>query len=313
VLELAYRAVSKTAARKGVWVRVPPAVLNPPGDSIVHANGVDLSVETFGDAGDPAILLIHGAGNSLLSWDEELCRRLAVGRFVIRYDLRDSGRSVTYEPGSARYGLDDLAEDAIRLLDALDVERAHMVGMSVGGGIAQLLALDHPEQVASLTLASTTPGGPGPPNPDLPGPTPELMAFFANEPPAPDWSDRDAVADYLVEIERPFAARSRPYDETAMRELAGRVFDRSTNLEWGLANAFLEDSHEPWRERLRSIAVPTLVIHGTEDPVFPYSHAVALADEIPGAELLPMEATGHEYFPPHTWDVVVPAILRHTS
>ena len=271
-------------------------------------------METFGDAAHPAILLIHGAGSSLLSWDEDLCRLLAAGgRFVIRYDLRDAGRSVTYEPGSTRYGLDDLAEDAVGLLDALDTDRAHIVGMSVGGGIGQLLALDHPEHVASLTLASTTPGGPGPPNPDLPGPTPELMAFFANEPPAPDWSDREAVIDYLVETERPFAARSRPYDEAAMRELAGRVFDRSTNLEWGLANAFLQDSREPWRERLGSITAPTLVIHGTEDPAFPYSHAVALADEIPGAELLPMEATGHEYFPPHTWDVVVPALLRHTS
>jgi pimeloyl-ACP methyl ester carboxylesterase len=311
VLELAYRAVSKTAARKGVWVRVPPAVLNSPGDYIVKANGVDLAVETFGDAADPALLLIHGAGSSLLSWDEEFCRRLADGgRFVIRYDLRDAGRSVTYEPGTVRYGLDDLTDDASGLLDALGVTRAHVVGMSVGGGIGQLLALDHPERIASLTLASSTPGGPGPPNTDLPAPDPGL---FANAPPEPDWSDRDAVVDYLVETERPYAARSRPYDEASMRELAGRVVDRATNLEWGLANAFSQDAGEPWRDRLGSIAVPTLVIHGTEDPMFPFGHAEALAEEIPGAELLPMEATGHEYFPPHTWDVVVPAILRHTS
>ena len=311
MLELAYRAVSKTAARKGVWVRVPPAVLNPPGDYIVHANGVDLCVETFGDAADPAILLVHGAGSSLLSWNEELCGRLAGGgRFVIRYDLRDAGRSVTYEPGSVRYGLADLAQDATGLLDALGKDRAHVVGMSAGGGVGQLLALDHPERVASLTLASSTPGGPGPPNPDLPDPRPEL---FANKKPEPDWSDRGAVVDYLVEAERPYAARSRPFDEAGMRALAERVVERATNLEWGLANAFSQDADEPWRDRLGSIDVPTLVIHGAEDPLFPYGHGVALADEIPGAELLPMEATGHEYFPPHTWDVVVPAILRHTS
>jgi pimeloyl-ACP methyl ester carboxylesterase len=311
VLELAYRAVSKTAARKGVWVRVPPAVLNSPGDHIVQANGVDLCVETFGDAADPAILLIHGAGSSLLSWDEKLCRLLADGgRFVIRYDLRDAGRSVTYEPGTTKYGMRDLVEDAVGLLDALGVERAHIVGMSAGGGIGQLLALDHPERVATLTLASSTPGGPGPPNPDLPDPAPQL---FANEPPEPDWSDREAVIDYLVEAERPFAALSWPFDESAMRELAGRVVDRSTNLEWGLASAFSQAAGEPWRERLGAIAVPTLVIHGNEDPLFPYGHALALAEEIPGAELLPLEATGHEYFPPHTWDVVVPAILGHTS
>jgi pimeloyl-ACP methyl ester carboxylesterase len=277
----------------------------------VQANGVELCVETFGDAADPAILLIHGAGSSLLSWDEDLCSRLAGGwRFVIRYDLRDAGRSVTYEPGSTKYGMDDLVEDAVGLLDALGVERAHVVGMSAGGGIGQLLALDHPERIATLTLASSTPGGPGPPNPDLPDPAPEL---FANEPAEPDWSDRGAVVDYLVEAERPFAARSRPFDEAAMRELMGRVVDRSTNLEWGLANTFSQDAGEPWRERLGAIAVPTLVIHGAEDPLFPYGHARALAEEIPGAELLPLEATGHEYFPRHTWDLVVPAILRHTS
>ena len=94
-------------------------------------------------------------------------------------------------------------------------------------------------------------------------------------------------------------------------ELAGRVHDRSANLEWGLANAFLQDSREPWRERLRSIAVPTLVIHGTEDPAF-RTATPSRCRRDPGAELL-MEATGHEYFPPHTWDVVVPAILRHTG
>jgi pimeloyl-ACP methyl ester carboxylesterase len=311
VLELAYRAVSKTAARKGVWVRVPPAVLNTSGEYIIQANGVDLCVETFGDAGDPAILLIHGAGSSLLSWDEELCGRLADGgRFVIRYDLRDAGRSVTYEPGSVRYGMDDLVDDAVGLLDALGVERAHVLGMSVGGGIGQLLALDHRDRVATLILASSTPGGPGPSYPDLAAPDPEL---FADGPAEPDWSDREAVVDYLVEAERPFAARSRPFDEDAMRELMGRVADRSTNLEWGLTNSFSQAPGPPWRERLRAMAAPTLVIHGTEDPMFPYDHALALAEEIPGAELLPMEATGHEYFPPRTWDVVVPAILRHTS
>ncbi len=311
MLELAYRAVSKTAARKGVWVRVPPAVLNSSGEHILHANGVDLCVETYGDAADPAILLIHGGGSSLLSWDEALCSRLADGgRLVIRYDLRDAGRSVTYEPGSARYGIEGLVADAVGLLDALGVERAHVVGMSAGGAIGQLLALDHDERVATLTLASSTPGGPGHPSPDLPDPAPGL---FANEAAAPDWSDREAVIDYLVEAERPFAARSRPFDEAAVRELMSRVVDRSTNLEWGLANSFAQAAGEPWRERLGEITVPTLVIHGNEDPMFPYGHALALAGEIPGAELLPMDATGHEYFPPHTWDVVVPAILRHTG
>ena len=279
--------------------------MNPPGDHIEQVGGVDLCVETFGDPSDPAILLIHGAGSSMLSWDEELCGRLADGgRHVIRYDLRDAGRSVTYAPGTSDYGYADLVEDATGLLDALGVERAHVLGMSLGGGVAQLLALDHPGRVSALTLASATPGGPGQPTPDLPGPSDDLT-----EPPEPDWSDRDSVVVYLVEAERPFAARSRPYDEAAARALMRRVVERSTNLEWGLSDSASFDVGEPWRERLGDLAAPTLVMHGTEDPMFPIEHAEALAREIPGAELLPLEATGHEYFPRHTWDVVIPAIL----
>jgi pimeloyl-ACP methyl ester carboxylesterase len=283
-------------------------------DHIVQANGVDLCVETFGHHADPAILLVHGAGSSMLSWDEELCERLAAGRrFVIRYDLRDAGRSVTYEPGAPPYALRDLVADAVALLDSLGRKRAHLVGMSTGAAIAQLVALDHPDRVASLTLASSTPGIPGQENRDLPGIWDELKDFFAHERAAPDWGDRAAVIDYLVEGERPYAARSRPFDEAAMRELAGRVFDRSTNIEASLTNPFIVETGDPWRERLGQVAAPTLVVHGTEDPLFPYGHAVALAEEIPGAEVLALEQTGHEYFPRATWEVVVPAILRHTA
>jgi pimeloyl-ACP methyl ester carboxylesterase len=288
--------------------------LNPPGEHIVQANGVDLCVGTFGDPADPAILLIHGAGSSMLSWDEELCELLAAGRrFVIRYDSRDAGRSVTYEPGAPRYALPDLVADAVGLLDSFGLASAHIVGMSAGAAIAQLLALDHPDRVASLTLASSTPGIPGEEARDLPGVSEELKASFAGEPPQPDWADRAAVIDYLVEAERPYAARSRPFDAAATRDLAGRVFDRSANIAASLTNPFIVDAGDPWRQRLGQVAAPTLVVHGTEDPLFPYGHALALAEEIPGADLLALEQTGHEYFPRATWDLVVPAILRHTS
>jgi pimeloyl-ACP methyl ester carboxylesterase len=139
--------------------------------------------------------------------------------------------------------------------------------------------------------------------------TDELKAFFADEPPQPDWTDRTAVIDYIVESERPLAAR---FDEAAMRTLAARVFDRAANIAANLTNPFLVDAGEPWRHRLGRLAAPTLVLHGTEDPLFPYAHGQALANEIPGARLLALEHTGHEYFPRHTWDLVVPAILRHT-
>lgn len=279
------------------------------GDRIVQANGVDLCIETFGDREDPALLLIHGAGSSMLSWDAGLCERLAAGgRLVVRYDMRDAGRSVSYAPGAPEYAFPDLVADAVGLLDALGVARAHVLGMSTGGSIGQLLALDHADRVASLILASTTPGIPGQEGTGLPGVTPELAAAFADEPAEPDWADRAAVVDYLVEAERPFAGRA--FDEAAMRELAGRVFDRTANIASSATNVFRIDPGPPWRERLGRIAAPALVVHGADDPMFPLEHGRALADEIPGAELLPVEGMGHEYFPPATWDVVVPALLR---
>jgi pimeloyl-ACP methyl ester carboxylesterase len=177
--------------------------------------------------------------------------------------------------------------------------------MSGGASIAQLLAIDHPDRVASLTLASTSPGIPGEEADDLPPPRGGLSV-----PPQPDWSDRDAAIDYLVESERPYSPR---FDEAAARELAARVADRTADLAAFATNPYAVPTGEPWRARLREITAPTLVIHGMEDPVFPYAHGVALADEIRGAELLPLTDTGHEYFPRHTWDTVVPAILRHSQ
>ena len=283
-----------------------------PNERIVRANGVDLCVQTFGDKADSPILLVMGGASSMDWWEDGFCERLMAGsRFVVRYDHRDTGRSVSYEPGAAPYSLRDLAEDAVGLLDAFGLESAHLVGMSVGGWIGQLVALDHPDRVASLTLISTSPAA-GPGDPDLPGMSEQLRAFFAEEAPEPDWSDRDAVIDYIVEGERPFAG-SRPFDEPAIREIAARVFDRTTNLASGITNHAGIDSGDRWRERLGELSVPTLVIHGTEDPMFPYGNAVALAKEIPGARLLALERVGHEVPPRDLWDVVVPAILRHTG
>jgi pimeloyl-ACP methyl ester carboxylesterase len=279
------------------------------GERMVEVNGVGLCVESFGNAHDPAVLLVMGAGASMLSWEDELCERLAAGgRFVIRYDHRDTGRSVTYEPGAPEYTGDDLVADAAGVIDALGVGRAHVVGMSMGGAIAQRLALDYPDRVSSLTLISTSPGY----GPDLPAMSDELRGHFDKPSPQPDWSDRNAVIDYIVEDERVYAARSRRFDEAERLELAGRIFDRSIDLAASMANHFILDSGEGWRERLGEIRVPTLVVHGTEDPLFPIGHARALASEIPGAQLLLLERTGHE-LPREAWDVVVPAILRHTA
>lgn len=282
--------------------------------SIVKVNEVELCVQTSGNPADPAVLLIHGAGHSLLAWDEEFIDRLvAAGRFVIRYDSRDAGHSTSYPVGAPPYGLSDLAADAAGLLDALGIPTAHIVGMSQGAGVAQLMALDHADHVASLTLASATPGGPGHWNTDLPPVTEEIQKLFANEPAQPDWTDRDAVVDYLVEAERPYAAQSRQFDVDGMRAAAGRIVDRTTDIAAQLTNPFLISAGDPWRARLADLRVPTLVLHGTEDPLFPLGHGQALAAEIPGAAFLPLERTGHEVFPRHVWDTVVPAIVELTK
>ena len=277
---------------------------------MVEANGVDLCVQTFGDAGDPPVLLVMGLSASMLHWEDEFCERLAAGeRFVIRYDHRDTGRSVTYPPGAPGYTGGDLDADAAGVIDALGVSPAHVVGFSAGGGIAQVLALDYPDRVSSLTLISTSSGS----GDDLPGMSDELRARFADPPPEPDWSDREAVIDYLVEEERAYAARSRPFEVPERRELAERILDRTIDMEASVKNPWLlADDGNGWRERLGEIRVPTLVIHGTEDPFFQLGHALALEREIPGARLVRVEQMGHE-LPRTAWDVVVPEILRHTA
>jgi pimeloyl-ACP methyl ester carboxylesterase len=275
-------------------------------EQLIRVNGVELCAEGFGNPRAPLLLLIHGTGSSMLSWDEELCERLAGGqRFVIRYDSRDAGRSMTSPLGAPAYGLRDLVGDAIGLLDRFGAANGHIVGMSGGAAVAQLAALEHPSRVASLTLAAATPGIPGMETSDLPPPTvrfPEAREL--------DWSDRAAVVEYLVEVERPYAAR---FDAAAERTRAERVVDRTADLEASATNPFAVDPGEPWRQRLGDIAAPTLVVHGRQDPMFPPEHGRALAEEIPDAQLLLLDGMGHEHLPPHTLDIAVPAILRHTT
>lgn len=271
-------------------------------------------METFGDAGDPAVLLIAGAANSMDWWEDEFCRRLAAERrFVVRYDNRDTGQSTSYPAGSPGYTGCDLVADAIGLLDALELSAAHIVGISMGGGIAQHLAVDHPDRVASLTLVSTSPDGPGgPEQPALPPMREDLRAVFAEPAPDPDWSDREAVIDHVIASQRPFFG-SYPVDEGELRTLVGRIYDRTTDIAASMTNHWLLEGGEPVRQRFPEISAPALVLHGTEDPLFPYGHAEALAREIPGARLVPLEKVGHQMPPPQVWGDVIPTIARQTS
>jgi len=272
-----------------------------------------LCVETIGDRGDPALLLLGAATWSMDWWDDKLCRRLADrGRLVIRYDSRDTGRSTNYPPGAPGYGASDLVADAVAVLDALHVDRAHVVGLSMGGGIAQRLALEHRNRVATLTLISTSPIDPG--IVDLPPPTPEIQATLLDASPEPDWTDRDSAIDYIVEDNRPYAGPGN-FDEPQLRALAGRVFDRTNDMAASMTNHFVLEHGGATTLPLRSRPndLPTLVLHGTADPLFPILHGRALADAIPGARLIELHDVGHQLPPPPTWDLVVESLLEHTD
>ena len=276
---------------------------------ILSVNGVQLCAETFGDRRDPAVLLIMGSAASMDWWEEELCELIAAGgRFVIRYDHRDTGRSVSYPPGEPGYTGSDLVRDALGVLDALGVECAHLVGVSMGGAIAQVIALDHPQRAAALALISTSFADRD--HSDLPGISEETAARLAIA--QPEWADRVAVIDYLVELQRACASDSAPFEEVAVRRVAARMIDRTTDIEAALTNHDLIDPGDPPRRRLEEVAIPTVVIHGRDDPMFPFEHGRALAEAIPSAELLPLEGVGHE-LPRRSWDLVVPAILARSS
>jgi pimeloyl-ACP methyl ester carboxylesterase len=275
--------------------------------------GAELCVETTGDPGAPPILLIAGASSSMDYWDEELCRRLAGrGRRVVRYDHRDTGRSTSYPAGAPGYTGADLTTDALAVLDGLGLDRAHLVGLSMGGGIAQGLALGHRDRLATLTLVGTSPVDRS--GRDLPGIAPRLRAALAEPEPEPDFDDREAVIRHLVEIDRPYAGPDT-FDEPRRRAIAARVADRSRDVAAGLTNhSLVIQEGEPVRGRLSDLGdLPTLVVHGSEDPLFPPAHGRALAEAIPGARFIELDGVGHELPPPSTWDVFVDALVEHTN
>ena len=275
-------------------------------ERMIEANGVELCVESFGDQGDSPILLVMGLGGSMLWWEEGFCRMLADGgRFVMRYDHRDTGRSVSYEPGQPGYRGADLVADVAGVLDAYGIPAAHVVGVSAGGALAQLLALDFPERVRSLTLVSTSIAVSS--DRALPPPTAEFGRFVATA--AVDWSDPESVIGYLVDYSRMLAGQERPFDEAAFRALASRDVGRASDFRAAQNHDLLPDEGRP-RQPLSSISSPTLVIHGTADPMFPIEHGEALAEEIPDARLLRLEGAGHGVYRAD-WDAIVAAILGH--
>jgi pimeloyl-ACP methyl ester carboxylesterase len=254
-----------------------------------EANGVTLGVEHFGDPAAPLVLL--AGGTTMLSWPDALCEALGRGgRHVVRYDLRDCGRSTTVDPEAPEYTLRDLADDAAALAGTLDDRPAHLAGIGVGGMVAQVAALDHPGSFSALTLIGTRPVAPGPVDSDLPDHEAATMKKLFSRP-GPDWSDREAVAEFIAA-----GAEVRGDDPDAARATAARIWDRSQGTEARIQTAnqlgmvFSKLDCKPrWRERLPELAIPTLVVHGRRDPFFPIGNGEALAREIPNARLLVLE------------------------
>lgn len=262
-------------------------------ENIYEVNGIELCAETYGDPADPAVLLIHGATASMLWWDSRLCTELASrGRFVIRYDQRDTGRSTAFPLGEPGYAMSDLAADAVGLLDALGIDKAHVVAQSMSGGTALILGVDHASRVASLTFVSTSTGDEG-----LPPPSPDMPQLDT-----PDFADRAAVEEYVVRAIEAEAAGH--FDESAARALAVADIARTTDYESAMTNHYAMTFDAPRNGSFPDLTMPVLVMHGDADPLFPLPHGEAVRDAVPGARLVVLDGMGHGLSAPY-WKTFV--------
>jgi pimeloyl-ACP methyl ester carboxylesterase len=272
-----------------------------------HANGIALAYETFGEEGRPPVLLVMGLGVQMIGWPDDFCRALAVGRRVARFDNRDVGESQWLEgqvdlaacaagdTSSAVYTLDDMADDAIGLLDALDLDSAHVVGASMGGMIAQALAIRHPDRVRSLTSMMSTTGEPG-----IAQPTEAATAVLL----APPAASRDEAMERAVAAGRVIGSPGLPRDEDGVRDRAGRAWDRGLNPSGFARQLGAIYASGDRTEGLRGLDVPTLVVHGEDDPLVPLPGGRATAAAIRGAELWTVPGMGHD-LPRAVWPELI--------
>jgi len=286
------------------------------------ANGIKIEYETFGNPTDRPLLLIIGLGGQLLQWEENLCRDLAArGHFVIRYDNRDTGLSTRFDAAGepdimaalekimggdkcvAAYTMEDMADDAAGLLDALNIPAAHICGMSMGGMIAQTLAIRHPARVLSLISIYSTTG-----NPRLPQPRPDVLGALLTPPPA----EKEASIEHMLRLFKMIAGPGFPFDEEWTRRTTAASYDRGFYTP-GVARQLLAILTQKDRtEALASVKAPTLVVQGTDDPLVPAEGGKATAAAVPGAKLMLIEGMGHDL--PHggAWPEIVEAIAAHT-
>lgn len=281
------------------------------------ANGIRIEYDTIGDHRQPPLLLIMGLGAQMIFWDDDFCREIANRGFhVIRFDNRDCGLSTHFpemgvpdvvkavmaalagEKVEAPYSLGDMAADTVGLLDGLGIASAHVVGASMGGIIAQTIAINHPARVLSMTSIMSTTG-----NLELPQAKPEALSVLLTPTP----SDRAQFVDHMVQSFRTIGSPGFELDEERFRDRIGRAFDRSydpAGVARQLVAALADGDRKP---RLRSVRTPTVVIHGKEDPLVPVEAGVDTADAIQGARLVVIDGMGHD-LPRGAWPQIVEAI-----
>ena len=277
--------------------------------------GITLCYETFGEAAAPPMLLVMGLGTQMIGWPDEFCRALADRGFhVVRFDNRDSGRSTHIEgrPPSLRqlalrrirpvlYTLSDMAEDAQGLLRELELEPAHVVGASMGGMIAQTLAAEHPRSVRSLVSIMSNTGSRRTGNPSL-----GIYRFWLSRPP----NDRDSYIERATQIFSVIGSRGLPQDAEAHRDIAARSWDRGYDPAASGRQLGAIYASGNRTQQLRSITAPTLVIHGSKDPMVSRSGGVATARAIPGARMVTIQGMGHD-LPAAAWPQLVQEISEH--
>jgi pimeloyl-ACP methyl ester carboxylesterase len=264
----------------------------------VDTSGVRLWYEELGRPDGAPVLLVMGGGASVVWWPPELVEGLiGAGYRVVQFDNRDVGLSTHVDWASAPYGIEDMASDAVSVLDTVGIDAAHLLGVSVGGMICQLVALRHPDRVRSLTLISTTPG----PDPRLRRGDDSVFAGLDR----PVETDED-IAELEVDFCRAVAGSRFEFDEQYYRDIVAADLARGMNPS---ANAPSASSRI---DDLARIQVPTLIVHGTEDPIYPYDHAEALAKGIPNATLVRWEGVGHEQ-PPQLVPELTRLVIRHVG
>jgi pimeloyl-ACP methyl ester carboxylesterase len=284
-------------------------------EEIATVGEVNLCYETFGEPSRPAMLLVMGLGTQMIAWHDDFCARLAGrGFFVIRFDNRDVGRSTKLDDRrpptlrqlalrdrrGAAYSLADMADDAVGLLDHLDVERAHVVGASMGGMIAQTIAIRHPERVLSLVSIMSNTGARWSGQPAV-----QLYPVLLGRAPA----GRDAYVQRTVKVFKAIGSPGFPTDEDELRRMAERAYDRGVSAAGAgrqLGAIVAERDRSPL---LRRLDVPAAVIHGTADRLVRPSGGRSTARAIPGAELVTVEGMGHD-LPRGAWTQVLDAIER---